>query len=79
MGLFRRAAILARLLRMVQSGIDERAESFLRDVVIFIGTIDPVPGTRGVIEQLVGAAGSTSANRQEATSASSKKEFIRFN
>lgn len=62
-----------------KQGIDERAAGFLHDVVTFIGTIAPVPGTRRVIEQLVAAAGSTNANRQEATSASSKKEFIRFN
>jgi four helix bundle protein len=64
---------------MAHPGIDDRADAFLHDVVVFTGTIIPVPGTRRVIEQVVAAAGSISANRQEATSASSKKEFIRFN
>lgn len=48
-------------------------------MIRFVVTIRPVPGTRRVIDQVVAAAGSVGANRQEATSASSKREFIRFN
>jgi four helix bundle protein len=62
-----------------RQGVDERAEAFLRDVVVYIATILPVPGTRRVIEQLVAAAGSVAANRQEACAASSKRELIRYN
>lgn len=59
--------------------IDERAAKFLADVIAYSGTIVPVPGTRRVIEQLVSAAGSVAANRQEACGASTKREFIRYN
>ena len=64
---------------MKEHGIDERAAIFQHDVIVFIATIAPVPGTRRVIEKLVASAGSVNANRQEATGASSKREFIRFN
>ena len=36
-------------------------------------------GTRHVVEQLADAAGSVAANRKEATAASSRREFIRYN
>jgi four helix bundle protein len=60
-------------------GIDERASAFFEDVIRFTQTIPSAPGTLRLIEQLVQTSGSIAANRQEATSASSKKEFIRFN
>jgi len=59
--------------------IDERAFRFLCDVIAFVRTIHHEPGVRRIADQLVGAAGSIRANREEATSASSRKEFIRFN
>jgi four helix bundle protein len=60
-------------------GIDRRAQDFCEAVMRFVKTIAPEPGTRNAIDQLVDAAGGVSANRQEATSASSRREFIRFN
>ena len=60
-------------------GIDERSSAFFEDVIRFIRTIDAAPGTARLIEQLVSSSGSIPANRGEATSASSKKEFIRYN
>jgi four helix bundle protein len=61
------------------NGIDERAFAFLCNVIRFVRTIRPEPGIRRLIDQLVGAAGSIAANRQEALSASSRREFVRFN
>ena len=58
---------------------DERAFHFFCDVIRFVRTIRPEPGVRSLIEQLMGSAGSIAANREEATSASSRREFIRFN
>jgi len=60
-------------------GIHERSSRFFNDVILFIQTISPAPGTLDTIEQLVSSAGSTPANRAEAREASSRKEFIRFN
>src|SRR5688500_15623013 len=60
-------------------GVDERAFNFLCSVIRFSRTIRPEPGIRRLIDQLVAAAGSIPANREEATSASSRREFIRFN
>lgn len=60
-------------------GVDERAFAFLCNVIRFVRTIQPEPGIRRLIDQLVGAAGSIAANRQEALSASSRREFVRFN
>ena len=48
-------------------------------MIRFVRTIKPEPGVKNLIEQLTGAAGSIAANRQEATSASSRREFIRYN
>ena len=59
--------------------LDERAFQFLCGVIRFVRTMDFAPGNRKIADQLVAASGSISANRQEATSASSRKEFIRFN
>ena len=59
--------------------IDERAFDFLCSIIPFVRTIRPEPGIRRLIDQLVSAAGSIAANREEATSASSRREFIRFN
>ena len=59
--------------------LDERAFKFLCDVIRFARTLAPEPGVRPITDQLVSAAGSVPANRAEATSASSRKEFIRFN
>jgi four helix bundle protein len=60
-------------------GVDERAFRFLCDVIVFARTIGPQPGLRRLVDQLVAAAGSVAANRQEALSASSRQEFIRYN
>ena len=62
-----------------KQGIDERTQEFSCGVIRFVRTIKPEPGVRSLIEQLAGAAGSIAANRQEATSASSRREFIRYN
>jgi four helix bundle protein len=59
-------------------GIDERVFRFACDVVEFARPIKWEPGVNKIIDQLVDAAGSTGANRHEA-SAGSPKEFIRFN
>ena len=58
--------------------IDERVFRFACDVIEFVRTIKWEPGVNRIIDQLVDAAGSTGANRHEA-SAGSPKEFIRFN
>jgi four helix bundle protein len=58
--------------------LDERTFQFLCSVVTFVRTIRWEPGVNRIIEQLVDAAGSIGANRQEASSASSRKEFLRF-
>jgi four helix bundle protein len=60
-------------------GIDERSFYFYRDVLTFVETIREGPKTKDLIEQLVAAAGSIGANREEARGASTRKEFIRFN
>jgi four helix bundle protein len=59
--------------------IDDRAFDFLCSIIPFVRTIRPEPGIRKLIDQLVSAAGSIAANRQEATSASSRREFVRYN
>ena len=59
--------------------VDERAFRFLCDVIRFARTIEPEPGVRRLIDQLVAATGSVGANRQEATGASSRREFVRYN
>jgi four helix bundle protein len=60
-------------------GVDERAFRFLCDVIRFVRTVKPEPGVRRLVDQLVASAGSVAANRQEANSGSSRREFIRFN
>jgi four helix bundle protein len=64
---------------VADNGIDERTLRFACDVIRFIRTIRYEPGIRRLLEQLVDAAGSIGANRDEATSGSSRKEFIRYN
>ena len=59
--------------------IDERVFRFTCDVIAFVRTIQWEPGVREVVEQLVAAAGSTGANRHEATAAAPGKEFIHYN
>ena len=60
-------------------GIDERSFQFFKDVLTFVDTIRVEPKTKDIIEQLVDAAGSIGANREEARGASTRKEFIRYN
>jgi four helix bundle protein len=60
-------------------GIDERSLRFFNDVLTFVDTIELTPKTNRIVEQLVGAAGSIGNNREEARSASSRKEFTRYN
>jgi four helix bundle protein len=59
--------------------LDERIFVCFCDVIRFVRTIQPEPGVRRLIDQLVASTGSIAANRQEATSGSSRREFIRFN
>jgi four helix bundle protein len=59
--------------------IDERAFRFFCSVIRFVRTIQPEHGVRRLADQMVSAAGSIAANREEATSASSRREFIRYN
>jgi four helix bundle protein len=60
-------------------GIDERSFRFFCDVLTFVDTITRQPKTDRIITQLVDAAGSIGANRDEALGASSRREFIRYN
>jgi len=62
-----------------KNGIDERSFRFYRDVLAFVETIPLGPKTNKIVEQLVGAAGSIGANREEALGGSSRREFRRFN
>jgi four helix bundle protein len=65
--------------RQDENGIDERSFRFFCDVLAFVDTIPIGPKTTKIIEQLVDAAGSIGANREEALGGSSYREFIRFN
>jgi four helix bundle protein len=64
---------------MSPAPIDHRAFEFFCGVIRFIRTIKPEPGMWRLADQMVSAAGSIAANREEATSGSSRKEFIRYN
>ncbi len=64
---------------MKPTELDERIFACFCDVIRFVRTIQPEPGVRRLIDRLVAATGSIAANRQEATSGSSRREFIRFN
>ncbi len=78
---FARAPVLA-FARPVPTGtvdVDERCFWFVCETISFVRTIRPEPGIRRLIDQLVAAAGSIAANRQEAQGASSRREFIRYN
>ena len=59
--------------------IDERAFQLFCGVIRVVRTIQYEPGIRRLADQMVSAAGSIAANREEATSASSRREFIRYN
>ena len=61
------------------NGIDERSFRFFCGVSEFVDGIPAGPKTSKLIEQLVEAAGSIGANREEACGASSRREFIRYN
>jgi four helix bundle protein len=63
----------------VAKEIDERAFLFLCNAIQFVRSIRFEPGVRRLIEQFVASAGSIAANREEASCASSRREFIRFN
>jgi four helix bundle protein len=74
------ATILAWLAPMSTAPpIDERAFRFFCDVIRFVRTITPEPGVRRLADQMISSAGSIAANREEATSGTSRKEFIRYN
>jgi four helix bundle protein len=60
-------------------GIDERSFRFLCDVLSLADTIEVSPKTTRLVEQLVDAAGSIGANREEACASSSRREFVRYN
>src|SRR5687768_4632331 len=64
---------------MSSAPIDERAFRFFCDVIRFVRTIIPEPGVRRLADQMVSAAGSIAANREEATGGTSRREFIRYN
>ena len=59
--------------------IDGCAFQFFCGVIRFVRTIQYGPGIRRLADQMVSAAGSIAANREEATSGSSRREFIRYN
>jgi four helix bundle protein len=61
------------------NGIDERSFRFFCGVSEFVDGIPDGPKTSKLIGQLVDAAGSIGANREEACGASSRREFIRYN
>ena len=63
----------------VAKEIDERAFQFLCNAIRFVRSIRSEPGVRRLIEQFVASAGSIAANREEASCASSRREFVRFN
>ena len=65
--------------RSHENGIDGRSFEFACEVIRFARTIRYEPGIRGLVEQLIDAAGSVGANREEAASGSSRREFIRYN
>jgi four helix bundle protein len=72
-------AIWHRMKRDDPRGIDERSFRFFCDVLVFVETIPRDPKTDSLIEQLAGAAGSITANRDEALGGSTRREFKRFN
>jgi len=61
------------------NGIDERSFRFFQEILTLVDTIEQGPKTNRIVEQLVGAAGSIGSNREEARSATSRKEFRRYN
>ena len=61
-----------------QGGIDERTFQFACDVIEYVRTIRWEPGINKVIEQLVDAAGSTGANREE-SHAGTPRQFVNSN
>lgn len=61
-----------------ENGIDERSFRFFCGVVTFVDTIRPGPKTNKIVEQLVDAAGSIGANREEALGGS-RREFRHYN
>lgn len=61
-----------------ENGIDERSFRFFCNVVTFADTITPGPKTNRIIEQLIGAAGSIGANREEALGGT-RAEFRHYN
>jgi four helix bundle protein len=63
----------------VAKEIDERAFQFLCNAIRFVRSIRSEPGVRRLIEQFVASSGSIAANREEASCASSRREFVRFN
>ena len=56
--------------------LEERLAKFAEDVIGFARTIKQDVVNRRIIEQLIGAAGSSGANYCEATEAESKKDFV---
>jgi hypothetical protein len=61
---------------MKTTELDERVFVCFCDMIRFVRTISPEPGVRRLIDQLVASTGSVGANRQEATSGPSRREFI---
>ncbi len=61
-----------------ENGIDERSFRIFCEVVTFVDTIPPGPKTNKIVEQLVGAAGSIGANREEALGGT-RAEFRHYN
>ena len=56
--------------------LEERTAKFAEEIIDFLRTIKQDAVNRRIIDQLVGAAGSTGANYCEAVEAESKKDFI---
>lgn len=56
--------------------LEERTAKFAEGIIDFVRTIKQDVVNRRIIDQLVGASGSTGANYCEAVEAESKKDFI---
>lgn len=56
--------------------LEERTAKFAEDIIEFARSIPQDAVNRRIIEQLVGATGSSGANYCEATEAESKKDFV---
>jgi four helix bundle protein len=56
--------------------LEERTAKFAEQIIDFVKTIEITPVNRRIVDQLVGAVGSSGANYCEASEAESKKDFV---